>query len=302
MRHAGRRVVGAAFTGLTGVALVLVLAMLAVILFDVVRGGWPRMSWEFLSTAPTDGMTGGGIFPALYGTALLTLLMTVAVMPVGTLTAIYLHEVAPPGSRLARWVRVAVTNLAGVPSIVYGLFGLGFFVSFVGRGLDRALGNELVWAQPSVLWASLTLAVLTLPVVIVTTEEALRSVPASQREAALALGATRSQTLIRVVLPAAAPGILTGAVLAVSRGAGEVAPILLTGAAYYLPDLPSALSSQFMHLGYHVYVLATQSPDVEATRPLLYATVLSLLILTVSLNLVAVLIRARLRRGARAEA
>nr|WP_277991346.1 phosphate ABC transporter permease PstA [Corallococcus macrosporus] len=286
---------------LTGLAAFVMVAMLALILLDVVRGGWSHVSWQFLSQAPSDGMMGGGIFPALFGTAALTLLMTLAVMPVGVLTAVYLHEYAPPSSLLARAVRVAVANLAGVPSIVFGLFGLGFFILFVGRGLDHALGyEELHWAQPGILWASLTLAVLTLPVVIVSTEEALRAVPQDHRTASLALGATQSQTLARVVLPGALPGILTGAVLAISRGAGEVAPILFTGAAYFLPDLPTSLNSQFMHLGYHTYVLATQSPDVEATRPLLYATVLVLLLLTFALNLVAVLIRTRTRRKAAA--
>jgi phosphate transport system permease protein len=247
-------------------------------------------------------MTAGGIFPAIYGTAVMTLLMTVAVMPVGVMTAIYLHEYAPPRSRLAAAVRVAVTNLAGVPSIVFGLFGLGFFVQFVGRGLDRAFSEPgtLRYGQPALVWAALTLAVLTLPVVIVSTEEALRAVPRDHRDASLALGATRSQTLARVVLPAALPGILTGAILAVARGAGEVAPILFTGVAYFLPDLPSSPFSQFMHLGYHTYVLATQSPDVEATRPLLYATVLVLLVLTFALNLVALVIRTRTRRRAAA--
>nr|WP_276519325.1 phosphate ABC transporter permease PstA [Corallococcus exiguus] len=286
---------------LTGLAAFVMVAMLALILLDVVRGGWSHVSWQFLSQAPSDGMMGGGIFPALFGTAALTLLMTLAVMPVGVLTAVYLHEYARPSSLLARAVRVAVANLAGVPSIVFGLFGLGFFILFVGKGLDHALGyEELHWAQPGILWASLTLAVLTLPVVIVSTEEALRAVPQEQRTASLALGATQSQTLARVVLPGALPGILTGAVLAVSRGAGEVAPILFTGAAYFLPDLPTSLNSQFMHLGYHTYVLATQSPDVEATRPLLYATVLVLLLLTFALNLVAVVIRTRTRRKAAA--
>lgn len=299
MKHATRRAVGAAFSSLTGLAAILIVGMLAVILLDVFQGGASHVTWQFLSEPPSDGMMGGGIFPALYGTAALTLLMTLAVMPVGVLTAVYLHEYAPPDSRLARWVRVAVVNLAGVPSIVFGLFGLGFFIHFVGGGLDRALGyQELHWAQPGILWASLTLAVLTLPVVIVSTEEALRAVPMDHRTASVALGATQSQTLIRVVLPGALPGILTGAVLAVSRGAGEVAPILFTGAAYFLPDLPSSLNSQFMHLGYHTYVLATQSPDVEATRPLLYATVLVLLLLTFALNLVAVIIRTRTRRKA----
>ncbi|MDC0709003.1 phosphate ABC transporter permease PstA [Stigmatella sp. ncwal1] len=297
MKHATRRTVGAALTSLTGLAALLIVAMLALILLDVLRGGAGHVTWEFLSQPPSDGMMRGGIFPALYGTAALTLLMTLAVMPVGVLTAVYLHEYAPPDSRLARWVRVAVVNLAGVPSIVFGLFGLGFFIHFVGGGMDRAMGYQTMhWAQPSILWASLTLAVLTLPVVIVSTEEALRAVPLDHRTASLALGATQSQTLMRVVLPGALPGILTGAVLAVSRGAGEVAPILFTGAAYFLPDLPTSLNSQFMHLGYHTYVLATQSPDIEATRPLLYATVLVLLMLTFALNLVAVIIRTRTRR------
>jgi phosphate transport system permease protein len=292
-----RRWLSALFSSLSGLAALLIVSMLAVILVDVFLGGVGHLSWRFLTQPPSEGMMEGGIFPALYGTAVLTLLMTVAVMPVGVATAVYLHEYAPPRSLLARAVRVAVHNLAGVPSIVYGLFGLGFFVHFVGGTLDRVLGSrQLHWGQPSLLWAALTLAVLTLPVVIVSTEEALRAVPTDHRTASLALGATQSQTLFRVVLPGALPGILTGAVLAVSRGAGEVAPILFTGVSYYLPDLPDSLSSQFMHLGYHTYVLATQSPDVEAARPLLYATVLVLLALTFALNLVAILIRTRTRR------
>ncbi len=299
MRPAARRAVGTALTAVTALAAASIVAALVAILFITAEGGLGRLSWSFLSEAPREGMMEGGIFPALYGTAALTLLMTLAVMPVGVLTAVYLHEYASPGSRLAGWVRIAVVNLAGVPSIVFGLFGLGFFILFVGRGMDRALGYEQMhWAQPGILWASLTLAVLTLPVVIVSTEEALRAVPLDHRTASLALGATQSQTLVRVVLPGALPGILTGAVLAISRGAGEVAPILFTGAAYFLPDLPTRLNSQFMHLGYHTYVLATQSPDVEATRPLLYATVLVLLLLTFALNLVAVIIRTRTRRKA----
>jgi phosphate transport system permease protein len=295
-----RRLVGRGLRGLTGAAALLIVGMLGVILWDVVAGGAGRLSWAFLSTAPSEGMTSGGIFPAIYGTAILTLVMTVAVMPVGVLTAIYLHEYAPPRSRLAAAVRVAVTNLAGVPSIVFGLFGLGFFVQFVGRAMDRALSapGTLRYGQPALVWAALTLAVLTLPVVIVSTEEALRAVPRDHRDASLALGATRSQTLWRVVLPGALPGILTGAILAVARGAGEVAPILFTGVAYFLPDLPSSALSQFMHLGYHTYVLATQSPDVEATRPLLYGTVLVLLALTFALNVVAIAVRTRTRSRA----
>jgi phosphate transport system permease protein len=299
---ATRKATGAALTALTGAAATLIVGMLAVILLDVVRGGAGRISWEFLTSAPSEGMMQGGIFPAIYGTAVMTLLMTVAVMPVGVLTAIYLHEYAPPDSRLAALVRVAVTNLAGVPSIVFGLFGLGFFIQFVGRGMDRVFSEPgvLRYGQPSLVWAALTLAVLTLPVVIVATEEALRAVPRDHRDASLALGATKSQTLRRVVLPGALPGILTGAILAVARGAGEVAPILFTGVAYFLPDLPDSLFSQFMHLGYHTYVLATQSPDVEATAPLLYGTVLVLLALTFALNVVAIAIRTRTRRRAAA--
>jgi phosphate transport system permease protein len=274
--------------------------MLGFILLDVVRGGAGRITWEFLTAAPDDGMMGGGIFPAIYGTAVMTLIMTVAVMPVGVLTAVYLHEYAPPASRLAGMVRIAVTNLAGVPSIVFGLFGLGFFIQFVGGGMDRLFSEPgvLRYGQPALIWAALTLAILTLPVVIVSTEEALRAVPRDHRDASLALGATRSQTLWRVVLPGALPGILTGAILAVARGAGEVAPILFTGVAYFLPDLPDSVFSQFMHLGYHTYVLATQSPDIEATRPLLYGTVLVLLALTFALNVVAIAIRTRTRRRA----
>lgn len=300
MNVQARKAVGSGLTLLTGGAAALVVFMLAVILLDVVRGGAGSISWRFLTAAPDQGMMGGGIFPAIYGTAVLTLLMTVAVMPVGVATAVYLHEYAPPGSRLAALVRAAVTNLAGVPSIVFGLFGLGFFIQFVGRGLDRVLSEPgvLHYGQPALLWASLTLAILTLPVVIVSTEEALRAVPRDHRDASLALGATRSQTLARVVLPGALPGILTGAILAVARGAGEVAPILFTGVAYFLPDLPTSALSQFMHLGYHTYVLATQSPDVEAARPLLYATVLVLLVLTFALNVVAIAIRTRTRRAA----
>ncbi|HSD19438.1 MAG TPA: phosphate ABC transporter permease PstA [Anaeromyxobacter sp.] len=302
MSVAARKTAGAGLTVLTGAAAALVVAMLVVILVDVVRGGAARVSWEFLSSAPEEGMTAGGIFPAIYGTAVMTLIMTVAVMPVGVLTAVYLHEYAPPRSRIAGLVRIAVTNLAGVPSIVFGLFGVGFFIQFVGGALDRALSppGELTYGRPALLWAALTLAVLTLPVVIVATEEALRAVPRDHRDASLALGATKSQTLVRVLLPQALPGILTGAILAVARGAGEVAPILFTGVAYFLPELPGSVWSQFMHLGYHTYVLATQSPDIEATRPLLYATVFVLLALTFALNLVAIAIRTRTRRKAAA--
>jgi len=286
---------GLGFTALSGVAALLIVVMVAIIIGDIVWRGWGTVTWEFLWTVPREGMTKGGIFPALYGTALLVVLMTVALIPFGVGAAIYLHEYAKPDSPYTRAVRFAVANLAGVPSIVYGLFGLGFFVNFIGASIDRGLGLDVTWGQPALIWAALTLALLNLPVVIVTTEEALRAVPRDTREASLALGATRWQTIRHVLLPQAMPGVLTGAVLAVSRGAGEVAPILFTGAAYFLPYLPKSPTDQFMELGYHVFVLATQSPDVDATRPLLYGTVLVLLLLTFLLNLTAFLLRARLR-------
>lgn len=280
----------------TGLATSLIVAVLAIIVVDVVKNGWPKLTLGFLFESPREGMTAGGIFPALIGTVALVLLMTIAVVPVGVATAIYLNEYASPSSKITRAIRVAVNNLAGVPSIVFGLFGLGFFVQFVGPAIDKTLfGGERVYAQPALIWASLTMAVLTLPVVIVATEEALRAIPRDLREASLALGATRFQTIFRVVVPQAGPGILTGTILAISRGAGEVAPIMFTGVAYFLPKLPDNFSSQFMHLGNHVYTLATQSPDVDATKPLLYATVTVLLALTFSLNLAAVVVRAKMR-------
>ncbi len=288
---------GRAFTVLSGAAAALIVLMTAVIIGDVVLHGWQTVTWEFLSGVPREGMTKGGIWPAIYGSVLLVVLMTVALVPFGVGAAIYLHEYANPDAVFTRTVRFAVHNLAGVPSIVFGLFGLGFFVQFVGVQMDRALGLDVTWGQPALIWASLTLALLNLPVVIVTTEEALRAVPRDMREASLALGATRWQTIRNVLLPQAMPGILTGAILSVSRGAGEVAPILFTGAAYFLPYLPTSPTDQFMELGYHVFVLATQSPDVDATRPLLYGTVLVLLLLTLLLNLTAMLLRARLRAG-----
>lgn len=288
-------VAGVSFTALSGFAALLIVLMVAVILGEVVWNGWSTVTWEFLAGVPREGMTKGGIFPAIYGTLLLVVLMVLALIPFGVGAAVWLHLYAAQDSWFTKTVRFAVHNLAGVPSIVYGLFGLGFFIQFLGHNVDRALGLDVVWGQPALLWAALTLALLNLPVVIVTTEEALRTVPRDQREASLALGATRWQTVRHVLLPQALPGILTGAILAVARGAGEVAPILFTGAAYFLPFLPKSPTDQFMELGYHVFVLATQSPDIDATRPLLYGTVLVLLALTFLLNLTAILLRARLR-------
>ena len=283
--------------GATGLATLLVLVILLVILVDVIRNGAPRLTLGFITKAPSDGMTAGGIFPAIFGTVALVLLMTIAALPAGVATAVVLHEYANPRAPATRIVRIAVNNLAGVPSIVFGLFGLGFFVQFVGGGIDKFFcGGEKMFGQPALIWAALTMAILTLPVVIVATEEALSAVPRDVRLASAALGATKFQTVLHVVLPQAVPGILTGAILAISRGAGEVAPILFTGAAYFLPTLPHTLHDQFMQLGYHVYVLATQSPDVDATRPLLYATVLVLLVLTFALNATAIVVRSRMRK------
>ncbi len=286
---------GTGLSGLTGFAALLVVAMVAVIIGNILWFGWRTVTWEFLAATPREGMTAGGIFPAIFGTVALVVLMVVALIPFGVGAAIYLHEYARPDHWFTRAVRFSVNNLAGVPSIVFGLFGLGFFIQFVGRNLDRAMGLDLVWGQPALLWAALTLALLNLPVVIVTAEEALRSVPREMREASLGLGATRWQTVRYVLLPQALPGILTGAILSVSRGAGEVAPIMFTGAAYFLPYLPASPTDQFMELGYHIFVLSTQSPDVEATKPILYGTVLVLLLLTFLLNLTAIVLRSRVR-------
>jgi len=282
---------------LTTLATVIILLMLVIVVGDVVIGGSHVLSWQFISQAPTDGMTKGGILPAIFGTVALTLLMTLVAVPAGVVTAVYLSEYAPADSRLARAVRVCIANLAGVPSIVFGLFGLGFFIATVGRAIDVvAFHGQPTYGKPSLIWAAMTLSILTLPVVVVSTEEALRAVPRELRDGSLALGATKLQTIARVVLPQALGGILTGGILAVSRGAGEVAPIMFTGAAYFLPYLPTHLNDQFMNLGYHVYVLATQSPDVDRTKPLLYGTVLVLLLLTFLLNIVAIVIRTRFRR------
>ncbi len=282
---------------LAGFSAVLIVAIVLFILGDITLGGMERLTWEFLSSEPRHGMTEGGIFPAIFGTFLLVIIMSIAGVPVGTVTAIYLAEYAREESLVAKLIRFAVKTLAGVPAIVFGLFGLGFFIQFVGTGMDQALsgGETLKWGQPNILWASLTMALLTLPVVIVSVEEALKAVPREIREASYALGATRWQTIWRVVLPNSLTGILTGGILAVSRGAGEVAPILFTGAAYFLPHLPSSLSDQFMELGYHIYIMATQSVDVEATKPLQYSTTLVLLLLIFALNFSAIFLRYRVR-------
>jgi phosphate transport system permease protein len=240
--------------GITGVSVLLIIFIIISILAVTIVGGWSKLNWSFLSEFPKDGMTKGGIFPAIVGTALMTLIMAVATVPFGVITAVYLAEYASEKSIFAKTIRFAVKTLAVVPSIIFGLFGLGFFIGFIGKNMDTLIsGGELKWGQPNILWASLTMALLTLPVVIVSVEEAIRTIPREMLEASLALGATKWQTIKNVVLPGSVSGILTGTILAVSRGAGEVAPILFTGAAYFLSDLPKSFSDQFMSLGYHIY-------------------------------------------------
>lgn len=280
------------------IALTAAVAVLGIILGMVgsfVSNGGSHVTWTFLSEFPRNNNTEGGIWPALAGTTLLVLLMTILGVPVGTATAIYLTEFAKQDSWFARSVRFAVNTLAGVPSIVFGLFGVGFFIQFMGNGIDSWFGTSS-FGDGSILWSAATLAVLTLPVVIVAVEEALRAVPRDLREASLALGATRWQTITKVVIPNAVTGILTGSILAVGRGAGEVAAILFVGVTYSSESIPTAVTEKFMHLGYHLFVLSTQSPDVDLTLPLQYATTLVLLGLTFLLNLTAILIRSRLRK------
>lgn len=292
-------------SGLTGLATLLILLLLLIILGNIVMNGMPGLSLRFVVSGADKDMfdvNKAGVLPMLVGTAARVILMTIFVIPVGVITAIYLTEYANPVSMTTRIIRSAVSNLAGVPSIVFGLFGLGFFINFAGGTLDSlflAKGAEPVWGRPGILWASLTLAVMTLPLVIVATEESLKAIAPGLREASLALGATKLETVWKIVLPQALPGILTGGILAVSRAGGEVAPILFTGAAYYMAHYPKALTDQFMDLGYHVFILSTQSPNVDRTRPILYATVLVLILLTFTLNIVAVLLRARIRRQMR---
>ena len=298
-KNGSKDIKGKFIIGITQVAVFLIIAVLFIILGIIVYEGRETFSWEFITSFPTDGMTKGGIFPAIIGTFILVIVMSIAAVPFGTITAIYLTEYAKEDSKIAAAVRFSIRTLAVVPSIIFGLFGLGFFIQFVGAGVDKTFnGGQLHWGQPNILWASLTMSLLTLPVIIVSVEEALKTIPRELREASLALGATKWQTIRKVVFPGSISGIMTGTILAVSRGAGEVAPILFTGAAYYLATLPGSLSDQFMNLGYHIYIMSTQSSDVEKTMPIQFATTLVLLILTLSLNLVAVVIRSRIRRKA----
>jgi len=257
------------------------MALLVVIGFLAVKG-WRAVNWTFLSQAPTDAMTKGGVLPCIVGTLCLSLGAMIVAFPIGVASAIYLNEYARPG-RLVRLIRLGINNLAGVPSVVFGLFGLAFFVVWLKFGV-------------SLLAGALTLGAISLPVIIGASEEALRAVPATYREASLALGATKWQTIYRVVLPAALPGILTGAILGSSRAAGETAPIMFTAAVFFTPHLPSSILDEIMALPYHIYVLATAGTEIEKTRPLQYGTALVLIALVLGMNLVAIVIRYRIRR------
>ncbi|MEE9356332.1 MAG: phosphate ABC transporter permease PstA [Methylococcaceae bacterium] len=260
---------------------------------------------EFLVDEPREANTEGGIFPAIFGTVMMVIIMSIIVTPFGIVAAVYLREYANQGL-VTRIIRIAVNNLAGVPSIVYGVFGLGFFVYFLGGNLDQLFFPERLpsptFGTPGILWASLTLALLTLPVVIVATEEGLARIPSAIRQGSLALGATKAETLWRIVLPMASPAMMTGLILGVARAAGEVAPLMLVGVVKLAPSLPLDgnfpflhLDRKFMHLGFHIYDVGFQSPNVEAARPLVFATAFLLVLVIIALNLTAVSVRNNLR-------
>jgi len=262
--------------------------------------------WEFVSDDPRESNTEGGVFPAIFGTVMMVVIMSLIVTPLGVVAAFYLREYAKQGPFVSA-VRIAVNNLAGVPSIVFGVFGVGFFIYFVGGSLDRLFYQEMLptptYGTGGILWASLTLALLTVPVVIVATEEGLAAIPGGTREASLALGATKFETTWRVVLPAVMPSILTGLILAMARAAGEVAPLMITGVVKLAPSLPVDgvfpflhLERKFMHLGFHIYDVGFQSPNVDAARPMVFTTALLLLLVVLILNLTAIVIRNRLRK------
>ncbi len=255
---------------------------LFIIIYFMVANGWRAITWTFLTQSPMDSMTKGGILPCIVGTLALSVGAMVVALPIGVASAVYLSEYARPGKML-RVIRLSINNLAGVPSVVFGLFGLAFFVVVLKMGV-------------SILAGALTLGAMSLPVIIGSTEEALKSVPDTYREASLGLGATRWQTIYRVVLPAAMPGILTGTILGVSRAAGETAPIMFTGAVFFSPSLPSSIFDEVMALPYHIYVLATAGTEIEATRHLQYGTAIVLIALVLGMNLIAIVLRSRLRR------
>jgi phosphate transport system permease protein len=270
---------------LVRVCLYLVLAVLVLFLYDIGSKGGSKISWEFLTKAPRRGMTEGGIFPAIMGTFLVTIVTAILAIPLGMFAAIYLNEYAKQ-SRLTRIIRLSIRNLSGVPSIVYGLFGVILFVNVLRFGT-------------SILSAGLTLGLLTLPWTITASEEALKTIPNSYREGALALGATKWQSIRTNVLPYALTGMLTGTILGLARAAGETAPIMFTGAAFYLPYLPQSLKDQFMALPYHLYIMATQHHAILTVRPIAYATALVLIVLVLGMNMVAVVWRYRIRRKRR---
>lgn len=268
--------------GLFGFSSLINLAALVLICGFLVIRGLPAISWEFLSQMPRDSMTAGGILPCIVGTIILSVGSMAVAFPLGVASAIYLNEYARPG-RTVRIIRLGIANLAGVPSVVFGLFGLAFFVTFFGMGV-------------CILSGVLTLAILVLPVIIGTAEEALKSVPQTYREASLGLGATKWQTIRLVVLPAALPGMLTGAILGLSRAAGETAAIMFTAAVFFTPSLPTSLTDSVMALPYHIYVLATAGTEIDKTRPLQYGTSLVLIALVLGMNLIAILYRAKLQK------
>jgi len=255
---------------------------LLIILYFMITRGWKAITWTFLTQPPIDSMTKGGILPCIIGTFCLSIGAIIVAMPVGIASAVYLNEYARPG-RVLRLIRLGINNLAGVPSVVFGLFGLAFFVVILKMGV-------------SIIAGALTLGAMSLPVIIGATEEALKAVPDTYREASLGLGATKWQTILRVVLPSAMPGILTGAILGISRAAGETAPIMFTGAVFFTPILPTSIFDEVMALPYHIYVLATAGTEIEATRHLQYGTALVLIALVLGMNLIAIIYRSRLRR------
>jgi phosphate transport system permease protein len=255
---------------------------LVIIVYFMVANGWKAINWTFLTEMPMDSMTRGGILPCIVGTVLLSLGAIAVAFPVGVASAIYLNEYARPGTVL-RIIRLGINNLAGVPSVVFGLFGLGLFVIYLKMGV-------------SLLAGALTLGAMSLPVIIGSTEEALKAVPDTYREASLGLGATKLQTIFRVILPTALPGILTGGILGISRAAGETAPIMFTAAVFFTPHLPKSIFDELMALPYHIYVLATAGTEIEKTRPLQYGTALVLIALVLGMNFIAIVYRSRLRR------
>jgi phosphate transport system permease protein len=279
------------------VSVILIVGFFAIILAVIFLGGYERVTWEFFTQAPEQGMTEGGIFPAIIGTVLLVIVTTIFSVPLGIITAIYLVEYGNKESAFYKFVNGSINLLASIPTIVIGMFGLAFFVVYIGGMIDKTFyGGKLTWGKPALIWAGLTMGLVSLPVVVSSVREALEAVPESLKEASFALGATKMETILKVILPRAFTGVLTGTILGVSRSVGEVAPVLFTGAAYFLPYLPSSLTDQFMELGYHIYIMSTQSVDVDATLPIQFATTLVLLAITFILNVLAIIVRRRLRR------